>query len=91
MVAVVGELREEVEATEPDVERISHELGDVLLATAFLGHYLDLDPERVARQALRRFEERFRAMEQVLEGSLRDVTYEERLAAWNEAKLKTAR
>ena len=67
--------------------RLEHELGDVLLSGAFLGVYLGLDPERAAREALRRFERRFRAMEGELPGPLAERTPDELLAAWRRAKL----
>lgn len=67
-------------------ERIAHELGDVLLATAFLGGYLGLDPEALCRQAVRRFEGRYRHMEAQLGGSLAGRSLDEMMAAWGRAK-----
>jgi MazG family protein len=72
-------------------ERVEQELGDVLLATAFLGQYLGLDPEKAAREALRRFERRFRSMEAELGERLRSSTLPEMMAAWEKAKSETAR
>jgi len=72
---------------EPDVRaRIEHELGDVLLAGAFLGEYLGLDPERLCREAVRRFERRFRSMERELGGSVAGPALDELMAAWERAK-----
>jgi MazG family protein len=93
----VGELREacaEAEALAPGApeavgsarERLEHELGDVLIAAAFLGNYLGLDPERAARSALRRFEARFRAMELRLEGPIAGRPLGELLAHWEAVK-----
>jgi MazG family protein len=98
----LGELEREIEATgiageararpEPDqASRLEHELGDVLLSGAFLGVYLGLDPERAAREALRRFERRFRAMEGELPGPLAERTPEELLEAWRRAKAAEGR
>ncbi len=66
--------------------RIEHELGDVLLAAAFLGRYLDIDPERATRSAVRRFESRFRSMETSLDVPMKSATLERLMAAWQDAK-----
>lgn len=66
--------------------RLEHELGDVLMATCFLGNYLKLDPERATRTALRRFESRFRAMEKDLARPFTQCTLDEMMAAWRRAK-----
>jgi MazG family protein len=68
--------------------RIEHELGDVLLAAAFLATYLKMDPEKLCRDAVRRFERRFRSMEANLEQPMSEQPLETLLAAWNEAKLE---
>ena len=70
--------------------RLEHELGDVLIATAFLGSYLRIDPERAAREALRRFERRFRALEQDLGRPLAECSLQELLSAWSEVKGREA-
>lgn len=92
----LGELTEalrgaELEAQEARLQgaqlaSAEHELGDVLLAAAFLGNYLRIDPERAAREALRRFERRFRAVEGELGGSLAGQSLERMMAAWQRAK-----
>ena len=83
----VEELRGEIEAE--DLARMEAELGDVLLAGAFLGTYLQIDPERAARQSLQRFERRFRQMESNLGERLREAPLDELLAAWKRAKFET--
>jgi MazG family protein len=83
----LGELEEALDTTPQQNARIEHELGDVLLAAAFLATYLKLDPERLCRDAVRRFERRFRAMESNLDGPMCDLSLDALLAAWNEAKL----
>jgi MazG family protein len=87
----VGELDHELTVAEPDRERVESELGDVLIAAAFLGTYLKVDPERAARAAVRRFEERFRSMESAVDGPLGEHPLEELVAAWQRAKAATAR
>jgi MazG family protein len=77
----------EAQANDANRAHLEHELGDVLLAAAFLGNYVGLDPERAARLALRRFEARFRSMEGELARPLADCTLEQMMAAWQRAKL----
>lgn len=73
-------------ASASDRARVEHELGDVLLAGAFLARYLDVDAEKATREAVRRFEGRFRAMESSLGGALKDATLERMMSAWGAAK-----
>lgn len=73
-------------ATNEQRARVEHELGDVLLAAAFLAQYLDADPERLCRDAVRRFEARFRAMELELARPLATCKLDELVAAWQRAK-----
>ncbi len=77
-------------ATREQRAHVEHELGDVLLAAAFLAQYLDLDPERLAREAARRFEGRFRAMERALGRPMKDLPLPELVAAWQRAKREHA-
>ncbi len=65
---------------------IAHELGDILLAGAHLARYLGLEPEHLARDAVRRFETRFRAMESALGGNLAGRSLDELLESWRQAK-----
>jgi MazG family protein len=65
---------------------VEDELGDVLLASAFLASYLELDPEQLCRAALARFEGRFRAMEQDLPGPMKEQALSVLMAAWERAK-----
>lgn len=74
-------------ATREQRAAVEHELGDLLLASAFLAQYLDLDPERACRDAARRFEGRFRSMESAVERPLRDLPLADLMAAWQAAKL----
>ena len=66
--------------------RVEHELGDVMLAAAHLAQYLGVDAERFAREAVRRFEGRFRAMEASVGRPLKDCTLDEMLGEWQRAK-----
>ncbi|MBI5431773.1 MAG: nucleoside triphosphate pyrophosphohydrolase [Planctomycetes bacterium] len=67
-------------------EALERELGDVLLAAAFLGNYLKIDPERAARDAIRRFERRFRSVERDCGGSLVGQSLDTMMDAWRRAK-----
>jgi MazG family protein len=84
------ELEHELGRSERDQERVAEELGDVLLAGAFLGRYLGIDPEKAARDSLRRFEQRFRRMEAALGERFRGAPLSERMAAWETAKRESA-
>ena len=75
--------------TAAQLEEIERELGDVLMATAFLGQYLKLDAERACNRALSRFETRFRALESLFEGDLKAHTLEELMNGWERVKQDT--
>jgi len=87
----VDELQAEIDAPDSDQRhaRMEAELGDVLLAGAFLGRYLEIDPEAAARRSLARFEKRFRRMESNLGERLRAAPLDELIAAWKVAKAET--
>lgn len=93
----LGELRDALESTDLSAKpklklqgetkaRVEAELGDLLMATAFFGRYVGLDPEAVCRAALRRFEGRFRSMEEGLGGPIADFDLPELMGAWAAAK-----
>lgn len=94
----LGELTEELPADaletryKPSLDgaagRVGEELGDLLLASAFFGQYVGLDPERLCRDAVRRFEERFRSMEAELGGSFDGLDEDALRAAWGRAKAR---
>lgn len=72
-----------------DKEQVEAELGDLLMASAFFARYLGLDPEACLREALRRFESRFREMESSLDGPIADHDLPALMAAWEAAKAAT--
>jgi ATP diphosphatase len=84
----LGELERELpgDAAPPASARAGEELGDVLLAAAFLAQYLELDAEALCRAAARRFEQRFRAMERALGAPLAGQPLERLMQAWQAAK-----
>ncbi|HIG85569.1 MAG TPA: nucleoside triphosphate pyrophosphohydrolase [Planctomycetes bacterium] len=81
--------REAAPGTAPSPENrpaIEHELGDLLLASATLARYLDLDPEALCRRAVRRFETRFRIMEKAVGGPMIEQDLVSLLKAWESSK-----
>ncbi|MFT5051120.1 MAG: MazG family protein [Chlamydiales bacterium] len=88
----LGELEAELPVGTDEVpvgeqlERIGEETGDILVAAAFLAHYLELDPERLCRAALKRFEGRFRHMEGALGDSMKKTSLPGLIDAWQAAK-----
>ncbi len=95
----LGELEEAFaarEALEPGPQReaveraMERELGDVVFAAAQFANYVDLDAEAAGREATRRFERRFRAMEALLGGPLRERSLDELMEAWRSAKASLA-
>lgn len=91
---VLDKVREELDEVlqamaEGDADAIEDELGDLLFATANLVRHLKQDPENALRRANRKFERRFRFIEQALRDSARpfeDCTLDELDALWGEAK-----
>ncbi len=90
----LGKVREELAELEEalasaDQSRVEHELGDVLFALASVGRLAEQSPEMALRRALTRFDRRFRAMEDKVRRTgrdLHDLTPAELDALWNEAK-----
>ena len=74
------------DATPEQRARVEHELGDVLIAAAFVARYLDLDPEKLTRDAVRRFESRFRALEAGLDRPMKDASLAQLMRGWEAAK-----
>lgn len=95
----VGELRAELEvrnsegANKPqNLEKLEHELGDVLFSVAQLARHLNLEPEQCLRSANRRFESRFQTMLSESGLSVEDfgaLANEEKEKWWGVAKRKT--
>ena len=84
----VGELESEIIAG-ADKDYLEDELGDVLFAVINLARKLGVDPETALRRTNRKFERRFRGVEQRLasEGrKLTDASLEEMERIWNAIK-----
>lgn len=91
---VLEKLKEEVQEFEEALvsgksDRMSEELGDVLFAAVNLARHSNIEPEVALRSANRRFEQRFRWIEQALSAQgrqLQDADLKELDALWDQAK-----
>ena len=91
---VVDNVREELDEVlqamaDDNPEAIAEEVGDLLFAAVNLARHLKVDPENALRAANRKFERRFRFIEQALRDTgrpMEDCTLEEMDALWGEAK-----
>ncbi|WP_341632529.1 nucleoside triphosphate pyrophosphohydrolase [Sphingomonas agri] len=70
--------------TETDHDRKLDELGDLLFAVVNLARHLNVEPEAALREANRKFERRFRSIEQ--EPGFGDMSLEDKEALWVRAK-----
>lgn len=81
--AKVDEELEELDGeSEPDPQ--NEELGDLLFAIANLARHLKIDPEEALRQANRKFERRFRAIEKA--PGFEALSLDEQEQLWRSAK-----
>lgn len=91
---VLDKVREELDEVlqamaDGDADAIEDEIGDLLFATVNLARHLKQDPEHALRRANRKFERRFRFIEQALREQglpIEDRTLDELDALWGEAK-----
>ncbi len=65
---------------------ILEEFGDLMFSMVNWARHLGLDPEAALRQANRKFEQRFRAMEELAGGTFPSLGLDEKGKLWNEAK-----
>lgn len=82
------ELRRELVA-EPDIDRVTHEIGDLLLAVSNLARHAGVDPETALRRANRRFGRRYARMAQRVAdqgGRVEDASLAELEALWQQVK-----
>ena len=73
---------------ESDHQRMLEEMGDLLFAVVNFSRHLNIEPEAALREANRKFEKRFRAIEQ--EPGFSDLTLDEKEELWRQAKLAQA-
>jgi ATP diphosphatase len=73
---------------ESDHPRMLEEMGDLLFAVVNLARHLNIEPEAALREANRKFEQRFRAIEK--EPGFADMSLDEMEALWIAAKAAQA-
>jgi ATP diphosphatase len=86
----IGELEKEV-AENTGKDKLEDELGDVFFAVANLARKLGIDPETALRRTNRKFERRFRGIEEALAQKgkkISDASLDEMERLWNEMKAK---
>src|SRR5438270_11978579 len=81
--AKIDEELAEIDA-ESDHDRKLDELGDLLFAVVNLARHLNIEPEAALREANRKFEQRFRAIE--WEPGFADLSLDEKEALWAAVK-----
>jgi ATP diphosphatase len=69
---------------ENEHDRMFEELGDLLFAVVNLARHLNIEPEAALREATRKFEHRFRAIEKA--PGFVDLSLEEKEALWRRVK-----
>jgi ATP diphosphatase len=85
--AKIDEELTELEA-ETEHPRMLEEMGDLLFAVVNLSRHLNIEPEAALREANRKFEQRFREIEQA--PGFSDLSLEEKEALWAAAKRRQA-
>lgn len=94
---VVEKIREETDEVEAEIplrkeegmtDRLTEEVGDLLFAVVNLSRTLGIDAESALREATRKFERRFRAMEAALPsgGKFSELSFDEMNALWDKVK-----
>ena len=71
---------------EQDKSHMEEELGDILFATVNLARWNKLDAEQALLKANKKFEKRFRKMEELAEKPLEEYSFEEYDSLWKKAK-----
>lgn len=71
---------------EDDKTHMEDEFGDILFATVNLARWYKIDAEQALLKANKKFEKRFRKMEELAVKPLNDYTFEEFDALWKQAK-----
>jgi ATP diphosphatase len=83
--AKIDEELEEIARAETDEERAA-EVGDLLFSVVNYARHLDIDPETALREAISRFEARFRKVEALADKPLENMNIDELETLWQRAK-----
>jgi nucleoside triphosphate diphosphatase len=83
--AKIDEELAEIAAAATD-EELVHEIGDLLFSVVNYARHRDVDPEAALREAVGRFEQRFRKVEELADMSLDSMNIDELEALWQRAK-----
>jgi ATP diphosphatase len=83
--AKIDEELAEIDGAESDAERAA-EVGDLLFAAVNYARHLGVEPEGALRDAIARFEQRFRKVEELANKPLNEMTIDELEALWQRAK-----
>ena len=83
--AKIAEELAEIDGAATDAERAA-ELGDLLFSVVNYARHLGVDPEAALREANRRFERRFRRVEEIAERPLSEMDIDALEALWQRAK-----
>lgn len=75
--------------TENDKEHMEEEFGDILFATVNLARWNNIDAEQALLKANKKFEKRFRKMEELATKPLSEYSFEEFDNLWKQAKVAT--
>ncbi|MCU5771139.1 nucleoside triphosphate pyrophosphohydrolase [Erwiniaceae bacterium BAC15a-03b] len=87
----IDEVMEEAQQAVVDEEKLEEEIGDLLFATVNLSRHLGKKAETALQKANRKFERRFRQVEQIIAAqgmAMNDATLEQMEAAWQQVKSK---
>jgi ATP diphosphatase len=85
----IEEVLAEVNASEPNQQAVEEEIGDLLFAVVNLARHTSVNAETALIQANRKFEKRFRQVEQVIEEqglSMESADMQQMEAAWQMIK-----
>jgi ATP diphosphatase len=87
----IAEVLAEVNASEPNQQAVEEEIGDLLFAVVNLARHTSVNAETALIKANRKFEKRFRQVEQVIEKqglSIESADIKQMEAAWQQIKSK---